>query len=67
MNLEDEVKRYSFYSDMCNMYETRLIYYKKNIGKRTEFNTKITNKLIKGYEKSYESFIERYSHLKAVE
>jgi len=64
MSLEDEVKRYSFYSDMCNMYESRLKYYKKNMGKMTEFSTKITKKLIENYEKSYVSFKERYKHLK---
>lgn len=64
MNLEDEIKRFNFYSDMCNMYESRLNYYKNNVGKITEFGTKISDRLIKNYEKSYFSFKERYKHLK---
>ena len=53
--------RNSFYRDMCSMYESRLKFYKDNIGKKTEFNTMITERFINNYEKSYGYFRKRHS------
>ena len=68
MSLENEVKRYSFYMDMCSMYESRIEYYKENLNKknpkRTEFDTEITENLIETFERGYESFKERNKHLR---
>ncbi len=64
MNLDDEVKRYTFYADMCNMYESRIRYYKENVGKRTEFDTEISENLIETFERGYESFKERHKYLR---
>tara|TARA_Y100000310_G_scaffold323970_1_gene385183 strand:- start:366 stop:623 length:258 start_codon:yes stop_codon:yes gene_type:complete len=52
----------TFYIDMCRMYESRLRYYQENLGKKTEFDTKITKSFIENYEKAYEHFRRRNSY-----